>query len=695
MNKIKVTLILMLSLLLCLCILGGCASSGSQEDAEKPAGSEASSLPKEPDEGPSEELYDTITIAEALELCGEPGNLTTERYYIKGTVVSVDKPQYGQMTIKDETGTISVYGTYSEDGSIGYADMADKPYAGDTVILYCTLQNFNGTKEVKNARLVYFEHVEIEVNEGDYTKMTIAEARGAEAGTKVKVEGTVARITYANGQIPSGVIIVDQTQSIYLYDNDLAGRVKIGDQVSVFGSKTYWVLESEQANAEKFGYEGCCQLENIILSEIKEGTGDFNKDWITETTIKELIETPVTENITSSIYKVNALVEKREGTGYTNYYFFDLDGKTGTYTYTQCNGSDFAWLDKFDGKICTVYITALNAKSTASDCFFRFLPVDVKDEGFVFDTANAPEHAVIYYGIPQFNASYTGNPAQELVTSVSSELLGFENATISYTSSNTSVVYFEELDGKIIFNCGEPGKATVTVKGSYNGANYEKQIEVIVNNNEEYDTVTVEDAIKADIDETVTVKGIVGPSLVNQSGFYLFDESGMIAVCVDKSVFGTIEIGHEIVITGTRACKKDAEKALAGQTYIKDAEILANYYGNHSYPENNFITDKDLSYIYSLDINEDHTTEVYVIKATVVLDGNGYYTSLKLTDGTVKLTLYSSSSDQYSFLKGLVGQEVTVEIAPCNWNNKTYYTGCVLALYTQDGKIINELNFQS
>ncbi|MBQ5834044.1 MAG: hypothetical protein IIW36_04440, partial [Clostridia bacterium] len=30
--------------------------------------------------------YDTVTIAEALELCGEPGNITTERYYIRATV---------------------------------------------------------------------------------------------------------------------------------------------------------------------------------------------------------------------------------------------------------------------------------------------------------------------------------------------------------------------------------------------------------------------------------------------------------------------------------------------------------------------------------------------------------------------------------------------------------------------------------
>ena len=36
-----------------------------------------------------------------------------------------------------------------------------------------------------------------------------------------------------------------------------------------------------------------------------------------------------------------------------------------------------------------------------------------------------------------------------------------------------------------------------------------------------------------------------------------------------------------------------------------------------------------------------------------------------------------------------------LEIALCNWNNKTYYTGCVLAVINEDGtKTVNTLNFK-
>ena len=105
-------------------------------------------------------------------------------------------PAYGQMRIKDETGTIDVYGTWSADGEIGYANFESKPVKGDEVLLHCILQNHNGTKEVKNARLIEFTSNAGKVDESDYTPMTIDEARDAEKGTMVKVEGVVGQIRY-------------------------------------------------------------------------------------------------------------------------------------------------------------------------------------------------------------------------------------------------------------------------------------------------------------------------------------------------------------------------------------------------------------------------------------------------------------------------------------------------------------------
>ncbi len=693
MKLTKRIICLLLALLCCLPMLMACETP-SEGDVTTDAGTEESGevsgeVTEEGDE------YPVITVARALELCGEAGNLTTERYYLKVRIESVDNPAYGQMTVSDETGSISVYGTYSADGSVGYAELTDKPYKGDTVLIHCTLQNYNGQKEVKNARLIKFWKNDAVVDEKDYTSATVAEAREAEVGAKLKLSGTVARITYANGMKPAGVFLIDSTESIYVYDADLAGRVKIGNKVTLLGSKTYWILESEKQSAEKFGYKGCCQIEDVTVVSIDDGVSDFDKSWIKTSTVKAILNTPVTENVTSTVYKVTALVKKVPGNGFVNYYFYDLDGETGAYTYTQCNGSDFAWLDEFDGKICTVYLSPLNAKSKSTECFFRFVPVSVIDEGFKFDLTKTAEHVVEYYGLTQFMPSYTGNPEIVMVESVSSALLGFEDATLEYSSSDENVVFFSKnADGKVVFNCKNAGKATVTVKGKHGTTEFVGTTTVKVVENVSVNTITVEAAQKSSVDTTVTVRGIVGPSLVNKDGFYLFDSTGMIAVVV-KSVdqFNGLQIGNEIVLTGRRDCFKDADKTHAGQTCISNAEVVANYYGSHDYPTAGFITDKTLADIHSLNVNEDHTTEVYVVKATVKIVETAYYTSIKLVSGSTELSLYCSSANQYAFLKAYNGQEVTLEIAPCNWNNKKFYVGCVLSVITEQGKVLNRLNF--
>lgn len=669
---------LLLVLVLALGCFAGCAAESQTSETTAPTTTAPTT---------STPQYDVISIERALELCGADGNVTTERYYIRATVESITNPAFGAMVITDGTHSISVYNT------AGYADMEDKPYKGDEVLLHCILQNYNGTKEIKAADLIEFRHAETTVDESKYAEMSIADAREAAEGTLVKVDGVVAQITYANGKIPAGVILVDETSSIYVYDGNIAGRAKIGNTVTLLASKTWWILEDESGNAQKFGYKGCCQLDSATLVSISDDVKDFNKSWIQESTVKEILDTPVSTDITTKIFKVNALVSKVPGTGFTNYYFNDLDGETGSYTYTQCNGSDFAWLDQFDGKICTVYLMALNAKASAAGCVYRFLPVAVSDDGFVFDTAKAAEFAVKYYGVDQFQSTYSGNPELEVVTSVSSDLLGFENAKLSYSSSDNKVVTFMPVNGKWQMHCLSSGTATVTITGSYGGQTYSETVEISATiAKEEVKAPTVSETIAKEVGAEVTVKGIVGPSLVNKVGFYLIDDTGIIAVLTDEATMATLQIGHEVVLSGVRHL--NTKDAAYGQTCIKDAKVVTNNYGSHDYSTSFFVTDKTITDIYNLNVGTDYTTTVYVAKATVVVEENQYYTNILLSDGTSKLRLYCSSAKQYNWLKAFAGQEVTVEVAACNWNSKNYYTGCVLAVRNADGtKTYNELNF--
>ncbi len=697
----KKLLTLLLAFVMCAAVLTACApnegttgstqSSTAPESTNSTAPSTAPAGPELPDESK------IITIAEALELCGGEGNITEERYFIRATVESVTKAQFGAMTVKDETGSIDVYGSYNFDGSIGYAEMEDKPYKGDTVLLSCILQNFQGKKEIKNAWILAFEHAQIDVDQTGYTEMTVAQAREAATGAQVKVTGIVAQITYANGMVPSGIFLADGTNAILVHDGDLAQRVKIGNEITILASKTYWVLDSEQSNADKYGYKGSNQLEKAVLVSNDNRTDkSFDHAWIPTSTVKDILETPVSQDITTTIYKVNALVKRVDGKGFINYYFYDLDGKTGAYAYTQCNGDDFAWLDEFDGKICTVYLSAINAKSTATDCYFRLQPIQVIDEGFQFTGSMVAEHIVKYYGVDQFLSEYSGDPALELLTSVSSELLGFKDAKLSYSSANPSVVNFKEADGKVYMHGITPGTATITVTGTYGSDTFSKDLQITIGGTVRVDYQNVKAAIDAAPGTHLVIKGIVGPSIVNQEGFYLIDETGVIAIYMDAATMQTLKIGHEVILEGDRDVRKTKENEAHGQSILNNVSIVTNNYGSHEYSTASFITGKTLADIAALNVAEDHTTSVYVLKCTVELIETNFYTSIKITSGGTSVNLYCSNANQYAFLHQFNGQEITVELAPCNWNSKANaYAACILAVITENGKILNTCNFEA
>lgn len=637
--------------------------------------------------------YDsTLTVAELLALPLKDGETTSGRYYVRATILSVTNSMYGEMLIADETGTISVYGSYSADGVSRYNALEDKPVKGDEVLLYVNVKNFGGDYEINSAWIQEVKHNEVDVS--DYTEMTIEQARNAETDSLVKLTGVVAQITYATGMVPSGFILVDDTGSIYVYDRDAAGAVSVGNTVSIAASKTYWVLDTETSNASKYGYAGCNQVADVWLLSNDNGNTAFDSSWVSETTVKEIMDTPVSTDITTKIFKVTALVTRADGTGFTNFYINDLDGTTGSYIYTQCNGNDFDWVNAYNGKICTVYMVVLNAKSTASGCVWRFLPVAIIDEGFDSSSVNVPEHIVKYYGVDQFKTEYTSDPALELITSVDSALLGFTGATLNYTSDNTAVVYFE--NG--VMHCGEFGVANITIIGSYNGAEYSQTLTITVKEPAKIDYIDVKTAIEttpgtSEAPVVVTVKGYVGPSLVNQMGFYLYDETGIIAVKCSAEVMAQLEIGQEVIICGNRDNQTKGGDTYFGQTCIREAEVLVNNYGSHEFTTAGFAQEITTADFYNLDIMVDYSTTVYVVKATYY--AQGYSVKLDGADGS-SISLYCSGSGQYSWLAAYAGQELTFEVAPCNWNDKKFWKACVLSVTLPDGTVVlNPLNFDN
>ena len=633
-----------------------------------------------------------ITIAEAIEIAMAAGETaTTQRYIISGKIKNVVNPEYGEMYITDGTNEIYVYGTYDKDGTNRYSTMADRPVKGDSVVLSVNLSTYNGTPQVKAGWIQSFVHEEPEINLEDYQVATISEAREALDEALLKVSGVVAAITYADKGVRNGVYLVDGEASIYVYSIDIASQVEIGNTITVAAEKDYYILSTEITSAEKYGYEGCCQLSNAFLLENDKEVSEIDLSFATETTVKDIMETPVDEeNITTKIYKVNAYVNKVPGSGFINYYINDLDNETGSYVYTQWAGKDFAWLDEFDGKVCTVYLVAHNAKSSNSGCVYRFIPIAVEYENFEFDADYAAEFVYTYDVEGQFLSVYNADPAIELVTSVSYEEFGF-NATIEYTvlSENAEIE-----DG--ILHITENGETKIKIVVTAGENTYETTMSIQFIPPVEYTAITVEQAVAAEVGTEVILEGIVAGSLVNQSGFYLIDETGVMAVKGSETVISLLSVGDKVAVKGRRDLwgLNDA-KTNPGQICVVDIEVICNFYGAHAFDKSNFITDKTVSDIYNLDANEQHSNEVYVVTAIPEYLETAYYTTFKIksTDGTISLSAYSSNANQYKWLKPYSGQTVEMALVTCNWNKKTYYAVCVLYITVDGVTYYNTLNF--
>lgn len=641
--------------------------------------------------------YECITIEEAIALAKEAGSSgTSKKYYVYGTIKAITNTIYGEMIISDGTKELSIYGTYSSDGAKRYSELDEKPVAGDEIVLYGVLKTYNDNVEMGSGWIQAFVHHETNVDEKEYTAKSIAEAREDKEGVKVKLTGVVARITFANGYVPNGFYLVDNTGSIYVYDSQIAAQVAIGNNVTIAGEKTYFILETEKSNAEKFGYNGCCQIQNVLLVSNDKGTNEYDKSWIQEATVKQIIETSPSENITTNIYKVNALITKKENPGFVNYYINDIDGTTGSYVYTSCNGGDFSWLDEFDGKICTVYLSPINMKSSASGCIFRFLPISVSYDNYSFNLDDAPDYALEYHAIDQMKKLYYTDPAQELLTSVSSELLGIDNITLDYKSSDETVVYFEKTNGKIIMHTGAVGNATITITATDGTNSSNATVNIEVAEDIAANAVNVNEAISSNDGDVVIVKGIVGGSLTNQTGFYIIDETGAIAVRTNSETLSDISLGDEVIISGTRSHVKKSTTAaeINGQSCLDNATVIANYYGNHEVSRASFDSTKTLADLYSMSPNEEHTTQIYTIKATVNYIETNYYTTVSLISGDTSLALYCSSGSQYSWLREFANKEVTLDVALVNWNDKTYYRGYVLSATLDGVTLHNTLNFK-
>lgn len=691
----KLLLLFLSTSLLC---LGACSpnnpSSGGGESL--PVSSDSLSSESSSNE---DDKYMTVTQAIALaNQVGEEG--TKDRQYVTGTVKSISNPNYGEMYITDGTNDLYIYGVYSSDGAQKYPELEQKPYTGDEVFLYGIIKTYNGKAEMGASWLQKMVSHQGQEDLNSYKNCTVLQARSEAKGSKVRLTGVVAKINYANGMVPNGFYLIDGTSSIYVYGKEVTGRVEEGEEIEIAGVRDDYILDSEKTYAEKFGYQGAIQITDTLFIKSNGKGKSFDKSWIESSSVKDMLDTPLKTNITSKVFKVNAIINKAPGSGFTNYYINDLDNKTGSYVYSMCNGSDYSYLDTFDGKICTVYLAIHNAKSTNSGIVYRLLPIAVEEnKTFSMNDNEVLNFALKYYGATQFLSTYNSDPELEVLTSVSNQYVPFSGVELSYSSDKDAITFVTDTGKTVMHVKDGTGIVNVTITAKLNGKTATLVVPITVGKVEIPETKTIAEAIATADNETVTVRGIVMSGVVNQTAFYLNDGTGVIAARTDKETLNTIELGHEVIVQGTRKHVVKDGSSNVGQSCIDGATLIVNLMGKNDYSTSTFITDKSFDEIFELKgsyATTDLSTNVYVAKCYLVKKASNYSTNYYLSnqDRSKQFLLYASSGSQYSSFDSFVDKEITVTFMLCDWNTKSEYRVCIVSTTDGTTTVLNSYNFK-
>ena len=90
------------------------------------------------------------TVAEFL-----AAEVSDDVYYtLKGTITRVANTSYGNFDLTDETGTVYVYGLYSEDGATNKYWAASGAKLADDIVISAVRSDFNGSAQAGNARFI-------------------------------------------------------------------------------------------------------------------------------------------------------------------------------------------------------------------------------------------------------------------------------------------------------------------------------------------------------------------------------------------------------------------------------------------------------------------------------------------------------------------------------------------------------------
>ena len=476
------------------------------------------------DEEDEEDEILEVTVAEFL----EAEDSETQKYQLTGVVTSITSTTYGNLYLKDDTGSVYVYGVVSTDLGYGYTN--DKSFAdlgvtaGDTLTIVGYRYTYNDVDEVNYA--YYVSHVVADL-ETDYSAAsgsgTYDDPYNATMAIKIcNEESYTSDAVYVKGIISSGVSISTSygNASYYISDDgstdnefyiyrgyslggDLftsASEIAVGDTVIVYGTLTLYGTTPEMASGNYIVY-----LNGEVPEEEEVVLGWENEDGsvtdLLNNTNVGVTGTTYTEWTGLSLYSDAVYAGKSAG----NYSSVQLrtSGSTEGIVSTTSGGNvtkvTIEWnTNTSNGRVLNVYgsTTAYTAASElySSDTYGTLLGTITYDSssGVVRDSL-VIDGSYQYVGL-RSNSSAMYLDAIEITWSEeSSDDDDDEDEEVDYTALLMSLGGTWQIDSLCLYGGSDPGNILLTDKTwCFNNIAAEKDNRLVVTPTAYYITGTVD-----------------------------------------------------------------------------------------------------------------------------------------------------------------------------------------------------------
>ena len=533
---------------------------------------------------------------------------------------------------------------------------------------------------------------------GEGLNVDISSIRDMAVGVEVRVQGIVANLNYTGQSTPyvTGFWLADATGSIYVYDETVAQTLEKGNTVTMYGTKSYYIPDTDTGSAEATSYIGMQQLINPDVVSVNYTVSPIPETAINDLTIAEITKIPLTTDITGNIYRVQGRYHRHDNISFVNYSVVDLNRVDSLLAYTQCNGKDYYWTDSYDGKTIEMIIIVSLGKPGVG--MWRMNPVSFIEEISVTSLQEAEYGA--QRAINEIADFYEVETTKEVT--IEDELLS--GLTRSYSSSSTKVSISQSNGNNVlVFHADELGVFELSATATFGGQTATAIKTISIREPNEFDAISISEAKAQPDGTTVTVQAIVArvtyKGSMAKQGMFLIDTSGTIFVyngAATQANLANVENGNKVVVTGTivHFIKPDLVDVAASQNFEGNLQIsdvtVDNLDTNVYQLPTDSILDGTVEGVLATPPSTNISSNIYKMTVSVSKVAAQYYTNYYLDSlsSSQQLLLYSQNNGRdYEWLEPYLGLEIDIYVGIQELNVKasgSVWRMCAIAVVETD-----------